>query len=1212
MPELPPLRLEFHVDDSGRLAVEKIEGSLVSLGDRMDKVAQRAKHLQANMSRVSAVLTRVRSLVFSLRGAFVGLSAAIVLRSAIKQISAFNTATTDMGRVTRREFRLIRNEIMALNAELGAPVELMRAYYQAISAGFTETADALNVVTVSSKAAKAAHFDQAQTIRALSGFMAGYRGEIESVSKAADLLFMIEEKGRTTFAELIPVIGDLSAISRTFGVSAEEMAGALAQVTQTAGSTAEAATQYRAMLIAMAKPTEDMIAKLGELKTASMEELVAQYGLIGALEKLIERTDGSAQAIARLFSRVNAQQGVIALMADNFDQARDRIEAMGDVAGATERYFEQWKETLGGKWEIIHNEIKKIIIALGLVSETDMGGLLDEVQSVVINMRLWVEANKELIGQKIGQLFYLLGSGLEWMRENWDDVVFAAKAFLALKLIAYMSSFHLVTMASIASMGVLRASIASVAGGLSALGLANPYVAIAAAAAALWYWQSKLAEKDVEAAQRLLSIKETAAIMFQDMTKGWIMIKDVAVITAQYIWQYYVGFRNDMIGLWNRMMETMSKAPKMGWLRSLMMDLWPEPEGPIRDYVETINAIEKEYQEKRKTLIDKYDKEREDLYKKMGQTRLSAAEEETAAMIAERQAQIGLNAAVEAFQARQSDSLAISSQVLIANAQLREEMNRLTASHESNIEQMKIRLKMLTEETGLRERYDRERKLLNLEKERLGIELENNSQALDRIKLQGEIEVNALKLNQLNEAEELELAVLRKVREEILALAEKQRGVEEARLALVHESTSIERRAAFGLGNRLDDFRRQYELQEASLEAQLALSREQMRYASDLDTILQIETEIVRKEEELLNLRRIRFVEESRARAMMLEDYRQQFQSLRRDVELIGTPDQDIGRASELLYKAFEEGILGDPNKQLDTIYKYYDTRVSLERAHQEELAAIREDANATMLDQEAVLLRQQKEMEELNWKGRMEIAESSASILSNIFASLYLLGNRENKKLFRAYQAFAIAEAIVATYTAANKAYATAPHPILGAAMAALAVAAGMTRVALIKAQTFHTGGLVDADGKRQGLAADERLAVLQTGEFVLSREQVAMLRADPPVVNVTLPEFHLGGLADTSDRYRQTSFHPKEFLALLQRGERVLNVRETKRYEEEKQLTGIPQRVKVPPEKERPAVFQDPDSMEAFLRSNRGRAAIVAVMSEEKGFRMRGGEWQ
>jgi hypothetical protein len=87
--------------------------------------------------------------------------------------------------------------------------------------------------------------------------------------------------------------------------------------------------------------------------------------------------------------------------------------------------------------------------------------------------------------------------------------------------------------------------------------------------------------------------------------------------------------------------------------------------------------------------------------------------------------------------------------------------------------------------------------------------------------------------------------------------------------------------------------------------------------------------------------------------------------------------------------------------------------------------------------------------------------------------------------RAFEVAKAFKIAQAMVATYTAANEALASAPYPI-NLANAAVVVTAGLINVGTIAKQnpTFHRGGMVD-----------EMPATVLRGEAVLSRQGRAVL---------------------------------------------------------------------------------------------------------------------
>ena len=93
-------------------------------------------------------------------------------------------------------------------------------------------------------------------------------------------------------------------------------------------------------------------------------------------------------------------------------------------------------------------------------------------------------------------------------------------------------------------------------------------------------------------------------------------------------------------------------------------------------------------------------------------------------------------------------------------------------------------------------------------------------------------------------------------------------------------------------------------------------------------------------------------------------------------------------------------------------------------------------------------------------------------------------------KDAFGEYKAFQIAEALVATYTAANKALAAFPPP-LSFAYAAAAVAAGLVNVQKIRGYTFQQGGVVPGNQ----FEGDRVVARVNSGEMILNRSQQANL---------------------------------------------------------------------------------------------------------------------
>lgn len=240
---------------------------------------QAGSDISAAMKGASQSLLSTQTVIKRVKKTLGTLGVGVSIKQTLSDFSAYQSALTDMGKVTDQSFSVIDQKIRSLSPELGSATQLMQGYYQTISAGVTEPAKAMDMLKTASMAAKSAGVSQAETITALTKLMAGYSGSIRSAADASDLLFVMEKQGQTSVGQLVPYIGDLAAISNQAGVSASEMGATFAALTQTAGGTAQAATQYRAILVGLLNPQERLRDLLKEMGYESGVALVKQKGL---------------------------------------------------------------------------------------------------------------------------------------------------------------------------------------------------------------------------------------------------------------------------------------------------------------------------------------------------------------------------------------------------------------------------------------------------------------------------------------------------------------------------------------------------------------------------------------------------------------------------------------------------------------------------------------------------------------------------------------------------------------------------------------------------------------------------------------------------------------------------------------------------------------------------------------------------------------------
>lgn len=333
----------------------------------------------------------------ALKGNFLALSAVMVstgytIKKIRDEFSSFETKLIDMSRVTNRTFENLKKDVMKLPAELGKATDLMAGYYQVFSAGINDADEAQKVLIQTAKTSKFAHLDHAEVIKGLTKVMAGYEGQIKTVTEASDLLVAIEKQGQTSVAELIPVIGSLAKMSSDLNISTDEMGASLALISQTAGSTAEAATYYQAILTGLMKPTTEMSELFKDLGGA--QKAIQKLGFEGTLKMIEQAAGGSAEKMAAFFGSVEALKGVSTLTIDDFSRLNQTILAMSEKTGMSEEAWGKWLQTSEATDEFLKSSFSKILIDLG---EKIVPKLDKELRELMTGLSNWVNENEETV-----------------------------------------------------------------------------------------------------------------------------------------------------------------------------------------------------------------------------------------------------------------------------------------------------------------------------------------------------------------------------------------------------------------------------------------------------------------------------------------------------------------------------------------------------------------------------------------------------------------------------------------------------------------------------------------------------------------------------------------------------------------------------------------------------------------------------------------------
>lgn len=269
-------------------------------------------------------------------GALGALGGGLAFSSVIGQAADFETALYETTKVTSRSTEDIKRQMLSLPSSLGSVTELTTGYYQVLSTGISDVAKSQETLTTASKLAKVAGVSQAESIQALTKMMAGYRGELKSTAQAADLLLDIEEYGQASVRELVPIIGDLAGVSQIASVRYKEMAASLSLLTQTAGNPARASTQYRALMMELLKPNEQMLKLINAVGAKSGTELIKKNGLIGGLALLQKAAKASNAEMSKFIGSSEALLAFASLADNGFRRLYEILTQVGIKTGRTD------------------------------------------------------------------------------------------------------------------------------------------------------------------------------------------------------------------------------------------------------------------------------------------------------------------------------------------------------------------------------------------------------------------------------------------------------------------------------------------------------------------------------------------------------------------------------------------------------------------------------------------------------------------------------------------------------------------------------------------------------------------------------------------------------------------------------------------------------------------------------------------------------------
>jgi len=300
--------------------------------------------------------------------------------------------------------------VLELSRSLGLTgQEVAEGVYQTLSNQVVEAGDSLRFTNEAARLSIATNSELRESVNALSSVMNSYNLDVSETEHVSDTLFKTIELGRLRLSEFGDVLGRVSPLTAALGIRYEEMAAALAAMTQKGVPAHTAITQLTQVSQKLLRPTKALQELYEEWGVETGPEAIRRFGgLQGVLLKMKDATAGNDKEFADLLGRVRAMVGALNLTSNEANALTEALEAMENNAGATGKALEEMRGSVGRQAVETWNNLGNTMIEVGqklLEATTPMIKALDWlIQNTTLLKSVLIGTIAGLAGMKLAAI----------------------------------------------------------------------------------------------------------------------------------------------------------------------------------------------------------------------------------------------------------------------------------------------------------------------------------------------------------------------------------------------------------------------------------------------------------------------------------------------------------------------------------------------------------------------------------------------------------------------------------------------------------------------------------------------------------------------------------------------------------------------------------------------------------------------------------------
>jgi len=336
--------------------------------------ARKARAGAAQFNRAADSMTvRATRVGAAVRNMFIGLSAGLIVRNAIKTIAGFEETMATVGAVTRatqKDFAELEMTARTLGATTRfSAQEAAEGLLFLARAGF-ETNEAILALPDTLDLAAAGALDLGTAADIASNILSQFNIDAGQTSRVVDTLVVTSNRANTNVLQLAEAFKLAGPVAGALGISVEKTAAALGVLGDRGVQGSLAGTNLRGVLSALLAPTGRARRAIRGLGIEIQDLNPDTNDLVDIFQKFKDAGLSAADAVA-IFGRRNAAAALI--FADSTQRMAELTQANIDNRGEAERVAKTMNDTLAGAFRNVKSAIEELFLATGDAGLT--GGL---------------------------------------------------------------------------------------------------------------------------------------------------------------------------------------------------------------------------------------------------------------------------------------------------------------------------------------------------------------------------------------------------------------------------------------------------------------------------------------------------------------------------------------------------------------------------------------------------------------------------------------------------------------------------------------------------------------------------------------------------------------------------------------------------------------------------------------------------------------------